>query len=113
VEFYRAMGEPEGALHYQAGIHTGVATLGNAGSATRKEFTAIGDSINLAHRLLENAKPGQIIISEDTYKHCQEQLDAPGSAVRVISLDQLMVKGKTQPTRIYQVCREEVPAPHA
>ncbi len=110
-DFYRAMGEPAGVQHYRVGIHTGVATLGNAGSQTRKEFTAIGDSINLAHRLLENALPGQIIISEDTYYHCRELLDAPQSGIRVISRDQIQVKGRRQPTKIYQVCREEVAAP--
>jgi PAS domain S-box-containing protein len=109
VDFYRLAGEREGVLHYRAGIHTGVATLGNTGSETRKEFTAIGDSINLAHRLLENAEPGQIIISEDTFHQCQAYLSDPKNGIRVTPLDQIQVKGKRQPVKIYQVSRAQVP----
>jgi adenylate cyclase len=109
IDFYRLAGEPEGALHYRVGIHTGVATLGNTGSQARKEFTAIGDSINLAHRLLENAEPGQIIISEDTFQQCQAYLSDPKNGIRVTALDQIQVKGKRLPVKIYQVSRAEVP----
>jgi adenylate cyclase len=106
---YRANGEPEGTTYYRVGIHTGVATLGNAGSETRKEFTAIGDSINLAHRLLENAQPGQIIISEDTYQQCQELFDDAQYGIEVIPRYQIQVKGRTQSTNIFQVRRQEIP----
>jgi adenylate cyclase len=104
MKLYRTSGET--TAHFRAGIHTGVATLGNAGSESRKEFTAIGDSINLAHRLLENAALGQIIISDDTYQQCKKQIEDPRSGVRVIALDQIKVKGKQQVTLIYQVTRE-------
>lgn len=110
MEFYRLAGEPEGIHHYRVGIHTGVATLGNAGSETRKEFTALGDSINLAHRLLENAQPGQIIISEDTHKYCEAYFNDPKNGIRIIPRDQVQVKGRKQLTRICQVSREHIPA---
>ncbi|HLY27354.1 MAG TPA: adenylate/guanylate cyclase domain-containing protein [Aggregatilineales bacterium] len=108
MKLYRAAGER--TAHFRVGIHTGVATLGNAGSLSRKEFTAIGDSINLTHRLLENAKPGQIIISDETYKQCQRQLQDPKAAITVIGLDEILVKGKKQATLIYQVTREGLPS---
>jgi adenylate cyclase len=107
-EFYAQSGEPEGTQYFRVGIHTGVATLGNAGSETRKEFTAIGDSINLAHRLLENALPGQIIISEQTYQQIQGKIADPQYASRVIPRGELLVKGKSLPTTIYQVCRDPI-----
>jgi adenylate cyclase len=110
MQFYRDNGEAEGVMHFRAGIHTGVATLGNAGSETRKEFTAIGDSINLAHRLLENAQPGQIIISEDAYQHCNDLLTNPENCLEIIPRDQIQVKGRRQMTKIYQVVRQNVPA---
>src|SRR5260221_752495 len=106
MNLYRNTGEPEGTEHYRIGIHTGVATLGNAGSETRKEFTAIGDSINLTHRLLENALPGQIIISDDTYQHCKQLLDNPDSGIAITARDAITVKGRQQSTRIFQVTRQ-------
>src|SRR5205085_7247918 len=103
MTMYRNNGEPDGTTFYRVGIHTGVATLGNAGSDTRKEFTAIGDSINLAHRLLENAQPGQIIISQDTYQVCRAEFDNPTSGIEVIPRGEIQVKGRTQSANIFQV----------
>jgi adenylate cyclase len=110
LEFYRLHGEPDTARYYRVGIHTGIATLGNAGSKTRKEFTAIGDSINLAHRLMENAAPGQIIISDDTFQQCAPHLNDPQQNIRVIARGQLLVKGRQQPTGVHEVCREAIKA---
>ena len=84
----------------------GVATLGNAGSESRKEFTAIGDSVNVANRLLENAQPGQIIISEDTYQQSWQMLANPQSGIKLIPREEpIQVKGRKQTVRVYQVAR--------
>ena len=93
--------QPE-APAYRIGIHTGVATLGNVGGIQRRSFTALGDSINLAKRLQENAASGQIIISEATLEAIRTV--AP-NLVRASELSPLQVKGRQQTTRVFEVAR--------
>lgn len=50
-------------LSFGVGLHTGDALLGLVGSSQRLDYTAIGDSVNVAKRLQESAAPGQILIS--------------------------------------------------
>lgn len=88
---------------YRIGINTGVATLGNVGSHNRRDFTALGDSINLAKRLEENANDGQIIISDITRQHWLEHPVAGRNKLRFELLAPLQVKGRTQQTDIYEV----------
>ena len=91
---------------YRAGIHTGVATLGNVGSPSRRDFTAIGDTVNLAKRLQENASSGQIIISEEALRALNEtSKNASNPVYRFEELEPIKVKGRQQVTRIYEVFR--------
>jgi adenylate cyclase len=53
-----------GAISMGIGLHTGEATIGYIGSDKRSEYTAIGDTVNLASRLESNAAGGQILMSE-------------------------------------------------
>src|SRR5882724_43159 len=71
------------------GINTGTATVGYIGSRDRTDYTAIGDSVNLAARLEQRAEAGQILISRPT-------LDAIGSQFPVRQCDRIMVKGKQE-----------------
>lgn len=92
--------------YYRVGIHTGVATLGNVGSHTRREFTAIGDTVNLTKRLQDNASAGQIIISDATFQHCRDQLTAPANGISVFEQGSVQVRGRSQAVQIYEIQRE-------
>lgn len=103
-ELYGRLGIKPDPHLYRIGIHTGVATLGNVGSLNRRNFTAIGDCINLSKRLEETAAPGQIIISDDTLKHIARTQGIPAH-IRAVERGAVQVRGRTQRTRIYEVYR--------
>lgn len=83
-------------LQLRIGINTGAVLLGEVG-ATR-EFTAMGDPVNLAARLEKTASPGSILISHDTYRHVRGVFDVQAQAP-------LVVRGKTDPVLTYVVLR--------
>jgi len=77
------------------GLNTGLATVGNFGSAQRLTYSCLGDEVNLASRLEGQCKTYGvgIILGENT---CRQ---APAFAT--LELDMVMVKGKTEPERVY------------
>ena len=72
---------------------------------TRREFTAIGDTVNLAKRLQENAAPSQIILSEETYRQCADQINDPANGILVLERATIQVKGIRQAVKIYEIQR--------
>ena len=58
---------PEHHLRFRVGVNTGSAVVGNIGSENLMNYTAIGDAVNVAKRLQEHARPGQVVFSEATY----------------------------------------------
>lgn len=103
VAFYAQQGLPPDTHFYRVGIHTGVATLGNVGSLLRRDFTALGDTINLAHRLLENAQPGQIIMSDAAGQHLQSGLGGWPAGIVCEPREPIKAKGRQQATPVYEV----------
>lgn len=80
------------------GINTGIATIGNMGSTKKKNYTAMGDTVNLASRLegVNKIFDTKIIISEFTFEKVKDRILAR-------ELDLIRVKGKKLPVRIYEV----------
>ena len=90
----RAEGLPE--ISMGIGLHTGVATVGYIGSDKRSEYTAIGDTVNLASRLQANAEGGQILMSDATAEACSHRIP-------VSPREPLVVKNRTQPVNVLEV----------
>jgi class 3 adenylate cyclase len=78
---------------FRVGINTGPALVGNIGSAQIRNFTAIGDTTNLAARLQSLAEPGQVVLGPST---CATL----GAAARTSSHGSLPVKGKREPVPV-------------
>lgn len=64
------------ALHYGIGVNTGDVVVGNIGTGTSLNYTAIGDAVNIAKRLQEHALGGQALISLDTYEAVRDRVPA-------------------------------------
>jgi class 3 adenylate cyclase len=83
-------------LQARIGIHTGPVVVGTVGNSFKMDYTAIGDTTNLASRLETAARPGTILVSEATYRLVR------GFFV-VEPTGPLDVRGKSEPVTAYEV----------
>ncbi len=84
-------------IRWGIGINTGPAVVGNMGSRSRLQYTALGDTVNTAARFCANAPAYHLLIGQPTYDQCKDYI-----AVDMVPGVQL--KGKSAETfRIYQV----------
>jgi len=78
------------------GINSGSAIVGNVGSRNRMDYTVIGDCVNVAVRLEEIAKGGEIVTGEETYRRVKDRF-------RFEKKGQARLKNKSEPVTIFQV----------
>jgi len=81
---------------FRIGIHTGEAVVGNIGTRELMNYTAVGDPVNVAKRLQENAEDNQILISRATYALIE-------SKAQVRSRETLTVKGRATPVEVFEL----------
>jgi PAS domain S-box-containing protein len=87
---------PAYRLGYGIGITVGDAVVGNIGTAERLDYTAIGQSVNLARRLQETAAPGQILLTRTAYRHVQKHVEAR-------SLPSIHAEGISEPIEVCEL----------
>lgn len=88
-------------LRNRIGINTGTMVTGNIGSQRRFNYTMMGDNVNLAARCESGAKSygAYTMVTEPT----KEEAQAYGDRCVFRVLDQIVVKGKTEPVRVYEI----------
>jgi adenylate cyclase len=89
-----------------AGIHTGTSFVGTVGEGDALDFTAVGDTVNTAARLMSVAAEGEIVISAAAA--AAAEIDTDGLAQRTIE-----VRGRQQPVEAWVDSTTQVPEPTA
>jgi len=82
----------------RVGLNSGQVIVGSIGDDLRMDYTAIGDTTNLAARMENLAKPGTVLLSKTTYKLARDYFE-------VNQLGKLQVKGKEEPEEAYELIK--------
>ena len=85
------------ALQMRLGLNTGLVVVGKIGDDLRMDYTAVGDTTNLAARLQQMARPGSVLVSEATHR-------AVGGFFETLDLGEMPVKGHA-PVHAFEVLR--------
>lgn len=84
------------AFEVRVGINTGLVVVGKISRDPRLEYSALGDAVNLAARLQQNAPPGGVLVSRETYRHVRGLFTAQPQAP-------MTVKGRHQAVQTYMI----------
>ncbi len=82
------------------GLAAGPLFAGPLGAPQRREYTVIGDTVNLAARLMQKAGPGQVWVDRSVHDQAERFFEAN-------PLGDIQVKGKVEPRRVYLALREK------
>ena len=98
-DFQSKLAETKGIqFRVRTGLNTGLVVVGAISDNLKMEYTAVGDTVNVAARMLALAQPGQVIIAEETHK-------LTGDYFVMEALGEQVIKGKSQPVKAYHVIR--------
>lgn len=93
--------QTQNGLGIGIGINTGLVTAGYVGSARRFDYTAIGDTVNMASRLESNAPAGEIYLAQSTYAELQGLFPCAPLEIKV--------KGKDEPLHCHRLLWTAMP----
>src|SRR5213083_1559849 len=83
-------------LKVRVGINTGPVVVGVVGTEAASEYTAMGDTVNVAARMQASARPGNVLVTSATYRFISPLVEA-------VDVGQLELKGKSETVHAYEI----------
>jgi class 3 adenylate cyclase/tetratricopeptide (TPR) repeat protein len=99
LDLGREVGRLKLKLQQRIGINSGFVFVGNLGSAERRQYTMMGDAVNLSARLMSSAQPEEVIVSERVVVEA-------GPTFTYADIAPLKVKGKKEPVHVSRLTGE-------
>lgn len=84
------------------GIDQGKVVVGNVGAETRMTFRMVGMAVNVAHRLVEKAADGQIVVSESVFQDIQQSAPDLLAEITFAPFGPVTIKGREEPQILYR-----------
>ncbi len=84
---------------FRVGLNTGPVVVGRISDDLSMDYTAVGDTVNLAARMEQMAEPGSVYLTENTYRQIADYIEC-------VDLGPQDVKGKSEPVHIYRAVSE-------
>ncbi|MFZ5571657.1 MAG: adenylate/guanylate cyclase domain-containing protein [Thermodesulfobacteriota bacterium] len=100
IEKFSADNHLEPPLSIHAGINTGIVVAGAVGGIKRRDFTVMGDTVNVAARLEDASASGQILVGPATFQ-------SAGLRFRFKQLSPIPLKGKGEPLPVYELLSDK------
>ena len=96
LEMVHALDELGAGLRVRVGVNTGPVVVGIVGTNIAQEYTAMGDTVNVAARMQAAARPGSVLVTSATYRFVAPLVEA-------IDVGMLELKGKTDAVHAYEI----------
>lgn len=101
VEYAEGVEREYGAvLRFRVGLNTGLVVVGAISDDLSMDYTAMGDTVNLASRMEQVAEPGAVFLAESTYRAVRDYVECE-------PLGTVEVKGKSDPVVAYRAVRDK------